>query len=115
MSSSSSSESSSLPVSAQPGSGTNVAMALEVDSDGVARRPGQASYNKAMVKKNIHDSTRTQYYTKQKKIGEWALTQPRLKSYVKDGLLQKKGLVMMASHDKWFIASLRTTKCQRAK
>ena len=104
MSSSSSSESSSPSASGSSVRGTNAAMALEVESDGVARRPGQAKYKKAMEKKNIHISTREQYYNRQREIGKWALTQPRLKAYVKDGLLQKEGLEMMALHSEWFIA-----------
>ena len=99
-----SSSSSSSSSSAQSAGG----VVLTLNGDGVARRAGEVQYTETMMRKNVHDNTRTQYSNKQKKIAAWALTQPGLKDHVEGGALKKDGLEKMASHAKWFIAFLNS-------
>lgn len=68
--------------------------------------PNNMSYTQAMLRLNVKSATRTSYLNKQKKMGEWALTVPELKAYVKSGLIQGEGLRLMATDPDYFCTFL---------
>ena len=79
---------------------------LIVGGNGIAAHENTNAWTASMIQRNVHQSTRKTYLTKQKKMGVWALSQPNLKDHVHDGIIAKEGLKLMANEPEYFLTFL---------